>query len=100
MAHGTVLKETYKNMFHIQNTLEHEDHSWKLHDNLKVSTLLLGLQGELTWHYCCFLYLQDTEATEHRIKSRPAREEFVPGERNDKHTVVSGCPIAYKAGLN
>jgi hypothetical protein len=34
------------------------------------------------------------------MKGRPAREEFVPGERNDKYTVVSGCPIAYKAGLN
>jgi hypothetical protein len=65
---GAVLKETYKNMFHIQNTLEHEDHTWKLHDNLKVS----ALQGRLTWQYWCSLCLQDSEATEHHINGRPA----------------------------
>lgn len=85
IAHSVTLKETYDTMSLLLNNIQYQDHNWLLSGDLKVLTILLGMQGGYT-KYPCFLCLWDSRAdsVHYRQREWPQRTEFVPGRHNVK----------------
>ncbi|XP_076056096.1 uncharacterized protein LOC143034074 [Oratosquilla oratoria] len=85
IAHSVTLKETYATMSLLLNNIQYQDHNWLLCGDLKVLTILLGMQGGHTKHPC-FLCLWDSRAdsVHYRQREWPQRTEFVPGRHNVK----------------
>lgn len=83
IAHAVDMKETYESMALILEVINYNKYKWKICPDLKVLSILLGLQKGYT-KYCCFLCLWDSRARkDHYIKRKwPKRSKFVPGEAN------------------
>ena len=85
VAHSVKLKECYLDMKHLLEVLHYDLHKWKLCGDLKIITILLGLQGGYT-KFPCFLCLWDSRTDGQHCLQRdwPVREIFTPGVCNVK----------------
>ena len=45
--------ETYDNMKMVLEKIEYSQHNWKICGDLKMITILLGMQGGCTKYLCC-----------------------------------------------
>ena len=79
-AHVTGLNETYESMDLLLRLTKYKDHTWNICGDLKVVSLLLGLQLGYTKHMC-FLCLWNSRDDENHYKSDdwPSRTEPVAG---------------------
>ena len=80
LAHSVQLTENYKNMKLMLHVLKYQEHNWLICCDLKVTALLLGLQGGYT-KYPCFLCLWDSraDALHYKQKDWSKRASFSPG---------------------
>ncbi|GBM06165.1 hypothetical protein AVEN_167059-1 [Araneus ventricosus] len=79
VAHAIYMKETYHNLNKLLEMINYSKHGWQICADLKVVSLLMGLQLGYT-KYCCFLCLWDSIAIAlHDIKKDwPQRASFKP----------------------
>ena len=61
-AYAMDLKETYETMALLLEAIKYKDHAWQLCCDLKVVSLLTGLQDGFT-KYCCFFVSVGTAVT-------------------------------------
>ncbi|GBL98998.1 hypothetical protein AVEN_227510-1 [Araneus ventricosus] len=61
VAHAVYMKETYHNLKHLSEIINYSKYGWQICADLKVVSLLMGLQLGYT-KYCCFLCLWDSRA--------------------------------------
>ncbi|GBM33209.1 hypothetical protein AVEN_28202-1 [Araneus ventricosus] len=85
VAHASYLKETYHNLKHLLEMINYSKYDWQIGADLKVVSLLMGLQLGYT-KYCCFLCLWDSRASK---RDWPQRASFKSGEMN-----VENPPLA------
>ena len=83
IAHGSNIKETYRNLSNILAKIQYEKHCWNICADLKVIGILLGMQGGYT-KYCCFLCEWDSRARDKHYKQKvwTKRSKYVPGLKN------------------
>ena len=106
VAHSVQLKESYETMTTVFNAIDYNNHKWKICGDLKVLTLILGMQGGYT-KYPCFLCLWDSRAdVEHYQKQKwPVREHLEIGSHNVIHPslvdpkIILLLPLHIKLGL-
>ncbi|CAH2105649.1 unnamed protein product [Euphydryas editha] len=81
IGHAVNCKETYDTMAKLIELIKYKCHNWYICGDLKVISMLLGLQGGYT-KYCCFLCLWDSRAKQDHYKRKiwPVRNEYVPGD--------------------
>lgn len=85
IAHSVDMKETYIDMKYLLEALKYDSHNWKICGDLKMISILLGLQAGYTKHPC-FLCLWDSRADDRHYfqKHWPARDALTPGKCNVK----------------
>ena len=106
VAHATGLNETYESMDLLLRLTKYKDHTWNICGDLKVVSLLLGLQLGYTKHMC-FLCLWNSRDDENHYKrvQWPSRTEHVLGKNNVKHPALIDSqkvllpPLHIKLGL-
>ena len=106
VAHATGLNETYESMDLLLRLTKYKDHTWNICGDLKVVSLLLGLQLGYTKHMC-FLCLWNSRDDENHYKrvDWPSRTEHVVGKYNVKHPAIIDAqkillhPLHIKLGL-
>jgi hypothetical protein len=106
VAHATGLNETYESMKLLLRLVKYKDHTWNICGDLKVVSLLLGLQLGYTKHMC-FLCLWNSRDDKNHYKKHdwPSRTEHVVGKYNVKHPAlidpqkVHLPPLHIKLGL-
>lgn len=106
LAHAVDLKESRESMEEILKIIKYEQYQWKICCDLKVLSMLMGLQGGYTKNMC-FLCLWDSRADSEHYKRKvwPARKEFAPGKSNVEHaplvdpSKVILPPLHIKLGL-
>lgn len=83
VGHSVVLDEKYHNFELLMQKLKYDEHDWKLCGDLKMFTILLGLQSGYTLHPC-FICLWNSRAREEHYsrKDWPLRGEYIQGENN------------------
>lgn len=83
IAHGVNMTESYETMKTLLSAIQYQNHQWKICGDLKVISLLLGLQSGYTKHMC-FLCLWNSRAdAEHFVREEwPARPKDAPGRFN------------------
>lgn len=88
VAHAVGLHETYEAMQVLLKVIKYEDDNcnWRICGDLKVVSLLLGLQLGYTKHMC-FLCLWNSRDDENHYSTRdwPERSDHIPGKYNVKH---------------
>ena len=85
VAHSVDMKETYLDMKYLLEALKYDLHNWKICGDLKMMSILLGLQAGYTKHPC-FLCLWDSRADDRHYfqKKWPTRDALTPGKSNVK----------------
>ena len=87
LAYAVNMKESYESMKILLEAIEYSKYSWKVCGDLKVISLLLGLQLAYTKHMC-FLCLWDSRDDSNHYSRTiwPPRKELAVGRYNVKHT--------------
>lgn len=106
VAHATQLKENYETMKLLLNILEYHKYCWKICGDLKVISLILGLQLGYTKHMC-FLCLWNSRDDKHHFTEKhwEPRKEFDVGRFNVMHVPLINPedallpPLHIKLGL-
>ena len=85
VGHSVKLTETYENMKYLLEALQYSHHNWKICGDLKMISIILGLQAGYTKH-SCFLCLWDSRADDRHYTqiNWPPRTSFTPGFNNVK----------------
>ncbi|XP_076804583.1 uncharacterized protein LOC143448650 [Clavelina lepadiformis] len=85
VGHSVKLTECYEDMKFLLKSLQYSQHKWKICGDLKMISILLGLQAGYTKHPC-FLCLWDSRADDRHYTqiSWPPRTSFTPGFKNVK----------------
>ena len=80
------MKETYLNMENVLKSINYSSHKWSICSDLKVVSILLGLQQGYT-KFCCFLCMWDSRAwnLHYQKKDWPLRGSPQPGTKNVVH---------------
>ena len=101
MAYAANLKESYESMSTLLEAIEYSKYSWNICGDLKVVSLLLGLQLGYTKHMC-FLCLWDSrDDANHYTKTYwPPREQSVVGRFNVKHAPLINPQKVYLPPLH
>lgn len=106
LVHATGLKETYESMELLLELLNYREHTWSICGDLKVISLLLGLQLGYTRHMCFLCLWNSREDGKHfKQKDWPSRGENVIGQYNVKYAPlvdpnkVHLPPLHIKLGL-
>ena len=83
VAYSGELSESYENLKYLLELLLYKDHKWKICADLKVISILLGLQAGYTKRPC-FLCLWDSRADKEHFKkfTWTARSNLKPGDPN------------------
>jgi hypothetical protein len=100
------LKETYENLKELPNKLEYSKYGWHICGDLKVVSLLMGLQLGYT-KYCCFLSEWDSRAKTLPYLKRdwPQRKTLKVGEKYVQQPALAEwhkillLPLHIKLGL-
>ena len=106
VAHATDLNEAYESMDLLLRLTKYKDNTWNICRDLKVVSLLLGLQLGYTKHMC-FLCLWNSRDDENHYKrvDWPSRTEHVLVKYNVKHPALTDPqkvllpPLHIKLGL-
>ncbi|GBP76229.1 hypothetical protein EVAR_61899_1 [Eumeta japonica] len=90
LAHATNMKENYGNIQLLLERIKYSQYTWNICADLKVVTIITGLQGEYT-KFCFFLYEWDSRAKEKHyvVKNWPQRMSLIPGVKNVKEEVLA-----------
>jgi len=90
VGHAVYMKVTYENLKQLLNILQYSKYGCHICGDLKVVSLLMGLQLEYT-KYCCFLCVWDSRAeTLHYLKRDwPQRKSLKVGEKNVQHPALA-----------
>ena len=87
------------------NALHYDKYQWSICGDLKVISLLLGMQSGFT-KYCCFLCLWNRDVQQHYIEREwPTRPGYSPGQHNVKSELLVSAqnvllpPLHIKLGL-
>jgi hypothetical protein len=88
VGHAVYVNETYENLKQL-NKLEYSKYGWHICGDLKVVSLLMGLQLGYIKH-CCFLCEWDSRAkTLYYLKRHSPQRKFLKvGEENVQHPVL------------
>lgn len=83
LAHSTTLRESYKNLKFLLETIKYSEHDWLICGDLKMINIILGQQSGYT-KYPCFLCEWNSRAKdEHWTKKNwPSRSELAIGSKN------------------
>jgi hypothetical protein len=83
LARAAIMKESYGSIKLLLGKVKNDENKWKLCGDLKVVTLLLGMQLGYT-KYCCFLCEWDSrDKKNHYVhKLWPKRTSLMPGKKN------------------
>ena len=100
------LKESYESIEIRLDAIKYNEYKWYLCRDLKIISILMGMQGRFTKHYY-FLCLWDSRATAEQYvrKDWPARAAYIPGNANIKEVPlvdpknVLMPPLHLKLGL-
>ena len=85
IAHSVVFKESYLDMKYLLDALCYNLNQWRVYGDLKMISILFGLQGSYT-KYTCFLCLWDSKGDDRHYfqKEWPVRGTLTPGRCNVK----------------
>jgi hypothetical protein len=84
-------KETYEDVKEILSCMNYKTHKWHTCGDLKVITILMGLQKGYI-KFCCFLCEWDSRAK----KNWPLRKSHTPGTQNVAHQpLVDPCKVLF-----
>jgi hypothetical protein len=106
VGYSVHMKETYDNMSLLLNKICYRQYNWSVCGDLKVITILMGMQTGYT-KYCCFICEWDSRDKEHHYikKNWPVRDRMEPGNKNVLHVPlvdrdrVLMPPLHIKLGL-
>ena len=89
LAHSLYTKECYETMAYLLQTIKYEKYGWNICGDLKVISILLGMQKGFT-KYCCFLCEWDSRDRKKHyvVREWPIRKSLVPGQKS-----VSNKPL-------
>lgn len=82
IAYATDLKETYATMEKILRCINYAAHNWKIVSDLKVLTILFGMQGGYTKHPCYFCEWDSRALNKYERTEWPPRTMFKLGQKN------------------
>lgn len=83
IAYAKDMKETYDTMRKILQAINYNTYQWKIVSDLKVLTILLGLQGGYTKNPCYFCEWDSRAAENHyRRRDWPPRQSIRIGQKN------------------
>jgi len=81
LVHAANMKESYERMKLLLDKIKYDEFKWKLCGDLKVVSLLLGLQLGYTKYWCSFCELDRQDKKNHYVnKMLPKRASLTPGE--------------------
>lgn len=82
IAYATDMNETYDNLKKILRLIKYSENEWQIVSDLKVLTILFGMQGGYTKHPC-YLCEWDSRAPNRYAKTEwPSRQLFKIGQKN------------------
>lgn len=82
VAYATDMSETYETMATILRVINYAKHQWKIVSDLKVLTILFGMQGGYTKHPC-YICEWDSRAQNHYQQTQwPLRTSLQIGNKN------------------
>ena len=106
LAHAAGMKETYNNMKLLLEKIKYKEHNWNVCCDLKVLSLLLGLQLGYTNFYCFLCEWDSRDRKNHYLKKQwPRRTLLTPGIKNVANTPLVATtkvflpPLHIKLGL-
>lgn len=76
------MKETYITMSKILKVIEYSKHQWQIVSDLKVLTILFGMQGGYTKFPCYFCEWDSRSKDHYKRKEWPQRKSFLLGKSN------------------
>lgn len=82
VAYATDMKETYQTMEKILRLINYNKHQWQIVSDLKVLTILLGMQGGYTKHPCYFCEWDSRAKDLYNCSVWPPRKGFQIGKKN------------------
>ena len=86
LAHAVGMKETYDSMKRILELIHYENYKWKICGDLKVISLVLGLQLGYTKHMCFLCLWNSRDDRNHFfVKKWPSRVDHEVGRYNVQH---------------
>ena len=106
VAYSVSMKETYDNLRLVLDKIRYDDHCWPICGDLKIISLLLGMQLGFTKHSCFLCEWDSRDRKKHYVKKKwPKRQNFLPGDKNVLHSplvdplLVLLPPLHIKLGL-
>lgn len=82
VAYATDMKETYQTMEKILRLINYNKYHWQIVSDLKVLTILFGMQGGYTKNPCYFCEWDSRAKNHYMCKDWPSRQFFQLGRKN------------------
>ena len=95
IAHCVHLKETYDKMKILLEAIQYNVHQWNICGDLKVTGMLMGMQGRFTKFCCCLCIWGGHSTAEHYIKCDWEQGRLVSQEKIVSNTFLSLIPWRY-----